>query len=347
MQLNLAFIGFGTVGQGFCEILLEKEESLRQLGLEYKITAISDIAKGTIQNEQGLNLEAVLKTVKETGRIEETPGAKPGWNSLETITKSNSDIIVEVSYTDLKTAEPALSHFKVALENKKHLITTNKGPCALAFNELSALAKSQGVEFRYEGTVMSGTPIITLAQTSISYGNIKEIKGILNGTTNFILTEMEKGKSYQAALKQAQALGYAEAIPDADVLGWDTLAKIMILSNVLFKYPLKVSDIPRQGITDVSLEDIKKAREKGSKIKLIGRIKRERQKIQAEVLCERIPLTHPLASVEGALNAITFKTEYLGDVTIVGPGAGRKETGFALLSDLCQIYQRLSQGRKK
>jgi homoserine dehydrogenase len=218
--------------------------------------------------------------------------------------------------------------------------TSNKGPLALFSNELLDLADANDVEFLYEGTVMAGTPLLNLLRETLAGSEISEMKGILNGTTNYILTQMEAGMDYAAALKQAQELGYAEAVPDADVLGWDALAKVTILANTVFGAALSPDDTPCTGITEITSEQIAAAAVDGKRYKLIGRVWRDGDAVRASVAPQQLDLSHPLAGVGGATNAMTITTDTLGDVTIVGPGAGRRETGFALLIDLIAINTR-------
>ena len=346
MNYSLAFIGFGTVGQGLAEILLEKRALLKQrYGFDYSVVAISDMLKGSVYKEEGLELEKILALVKEKGKIDDYPTGIKGWDSIKTIRDTNAEIIIEVTYTDIKTGEPAITHIKTALSNKKHVVTTNKGPIALAYKELSNLAKENGVFLRFEGTVLSGTPSLNLGLEALAGINIREVKGILNGTTNYILTEMEKGKSYDEALKEAQTLGYAEAKPDADVEGWDALAKIVIIANVLMDANIKVVDVERKGITKLTLNDIEEAKRENKRWKLIARAWRDNTKIRAKVTPEKVSKDDFLASVSGVTNALTFITDDLGELTIVGPGAGRRETGFALLTDILNIHSRTCSSR--
>lgn len=340
MKYNLAFIGFGVVGQGFAEILHQQKDGLKkQYGLDFEVVAISDPVKGSVYEENGLELAKILSLVKETGKIDVYSGGTKGWDSIKTITSTNANVIIEVSPTDIKTGEPAITHIKTAFNNKKHVITTNKGPVALAYKELSDLANKNNVFFKFEGTVLAGTPALNLSLEALAGVGIKEIRGILNGTTNYILTEMEQGRTYDEVLKEAQRLGYAEAKPDADVEGWDALAKVLILANVVMDGDLKVEDIERQGITKITLSDIETAKSENKRYKLIGKVWREGSQIKGSVGPEKLDIQDSLAQVNGVLNALTFVTDNLGDVTIVGPGAGRKETGFALLSDLISIYR--------
>ncbi len=343
MEYKLAFIGFGTVGQGLANLLWEKRRLLQErYGFEYRVVAISDLLKGSIYNPGGLDLERLLSLVKETGRIDGYPEGERGWDSLKTIRESNADIVIEVTYTDIQTGEPAISHIKAALQGRKHVVTTNKGPIALAYRELSELARANGVFLRFEGTVLSGTPSINLGLEVLAGAEIREIRGILNGTTNYILTEMSKGIGYEAALKEAQRLGYAEAKPDADVEGWDALAKIVILANVLMDGDIKVADVERKGITGITLTDIEEARKEGKCWKLIARAWREDGKVKAKVTPEKIAREDFLAGVSGVTNALVLDTDVLGEVTITGPGAGGREAGFALLSDMLSIHRSLA-----
>jgi homoserine dehydrogenase len=343
---KLAIIGFGVVGQGLAEILIKNRERLKyEHGFEFSVVAVSDFNKGSAYNPTGLDLAKILYLAK-ANKISEYPGAQTGWDALDTIKKSNADIVIEVTYTNIKTAEPAYSHFKAALESGKHLVTTNKGPTALFFGELAALAKSKRLHFRYEGTVMSGTPVLNLAEFCLAGNEIREIRGIVNGTTNFILTSMEKGKSYADALKEAQDLGFAEAVPDADVEGFDAMAKVIILAKAVMGADINVADVDRTGITGISLQDVEAARAEGKRWKLIGRVVREGGDVRASVKPEKLDISDPLASVSGATNALTFRTDLMGNVTIIGAGAGKIETGYSILVDLLTI-NRVAATEKK
>jgi homoserine dehydrogenase len=334
---KIAIIGFGVVGQGLAEILVRHAARLReQHGYECTVVAVSDFVKGSAFDPKGLDLAKVLELAKSND-ISRYPGAQTGWVALDTIKRSNADVVVEVTFTNIKTAEPAYSHFRAALESGKHLVTTNKGPTALFFRELSALAKAKKLEFRYEGTVMSGTPALNLAEQCLAGNEIREIRGIVNGTTNFILTNMEKGKSYAEALKEAQDLGYAEAVPDADVEGFDAMAKVIILAKALMGADIGVADVDRTGITKITLDDVNAARAEGKRWKLIGRVAREGVAVRASVKPEKLDLADPLAGVGGATNALTFSTDLIRNVTIIGPGAGKIETGYSVLVDLLAI----------
>ena len=344
MDFKLAFIGFGTVGQGLAEILLEKKEMLSEkYNFNWSVVAISDVIKGSISNENGLDLKEILELVKAGKKLDEYPSGFKGMNSIETITKTNANTIIEVTFTNIKTGEPALTHIKTALNAKKNVVSTNKGPVVKHAEDLIKLAKSNNVFYGFEGVVLSGTPAINLAKFSLSGNMITGFKGILNGTTNYILTRMEEGMSYQDALSKAQELGYAEADPSGDVEGLDALGKVVILTNVVLGKKMNWHDVEIKGITEISKEDIEKAKSEGKRYKLIGSAEiQEGGAVKAKVSPVMLPLSDPLAGVSEATNALTFFTDELGPVTIVGPGAGRRETGFALLVDLLEINRKTS-----
>ncbi len=337
MKHRIALVGFGTVGQGLAEILSEKREELKiRYGYEFDIVGISDIAWRTAYNPGGLDIGAMLAAAKEKKKFSRD---LKDWDALTMIKESNATVVCELAFTNLKTGEPAISHCKAAFAAGKHIVTSNKGPAALAYRELKNMAKEKGVQFKIEGTVMSGTPVLNLTEGPLAGCQIKAARGILNGTTNYILTQMEAGMAYEDALKKAQELGYAEADPTGDVEGYDARGKVTILANVVMNTPLKIEDVSCKGITQITLKDIDKARKAGSRWKLIGSVKKEGDKITAAVAPEMLPLTHPLAGVMGSTNAITFTTDLLGEVSIVGPGAGRTQTGFSILTDLLAIHR--------
>lgn len=338
---RLAIIGFGNVGQGLAQILDEQGPDLRrQFGVDIRITAVSDIRLGSVYDPGGLSPKELITAVKRDGSLQRMAAPTRGWDSIRTIRGTESDVVVELSPTDLKTGEPAISHIRAALESGKHAITTNKGPIALQYRALAQLAAQHGVELGVEGTVMSGTPVLRMAKELLAAAGVRKIRGIINGTTNFILTEMQDGKPYAEALAEAQARGYAEADPAGDVEGHDAAGKLVILANVLMDADIGVEDVDRSGITGLTKDDICEAAGGGDVWKLIAGLERTAGGVKASVRPERIPASHPLASVRGATNAITYTTRLLGDITLIGPGSGRLETGYAILCDLLAIDRR-------
>ena len=249
-----------------------------------------------------------------------------------------AEVVVEVTPVNIKNGEPALSHITKAFKTEKHVVTTNKGPLALAMPALTELAEYNNVYLRFSGTVGGGTPMLEFAKRCLAGDKILAIKGILNGTTNYILSEMyQKHVSFEDALANAQKLGYAEREPSMDIDGFDTACKVVILSNWIMNKRITLKDVDRTGIRDVSLQMLEEAAQKNSTIKLIGSI--EDNKIAVKPT--EIPITNPLC-VTGVLNAITFSTEYAMDQTLIGRGAGGIETASAVLRDLLDIRRKLA-----
>ncbi|MEN9936626.1 MAG: hypothetical protein RLZZ387_3205 [Chloroflexota bacterium] len=336
-RYRLALVGFGSVGRGLAQILRDHGERLaRQSGVAPRIVAVAARSWGAY-NPDGLDLDALLTAV-ERRDLAAIPGAR-SWTPLEMIAQAEADVLVEVSPTDLADGEPATSHLRAAFGRGWHVITANKGPVALHLAALRQEAAAAGVFLGYEGTVMSGTPSLRLALSDLAGCEVREARGIVNGTTNYILTQMELGMAYEEALAEAQRLGYAETDPTGDVEGHDAAGKAAILANVLMDAGITPADVETAGITGITQEAVAAAQAAGERWKLIARIWRDGNTVRASVQPTRLPATHPLAGVAGATNAITFSTDLLGDVTLIGPGAGGVATGFALLSDLLALHR--------
>lgn len=335
--MQLVLIGFGVVGQGLVEILRDKHNDLQtRYGFAPTIVGVATRSRGSLLRLDGLDVDALLTAI-QSGSLDAYPdadGLERGLSPQDILTASGADVMVESSYTNLETAQPALDYCRAALNAGMHVVMANKGPVALAYDELAALAKERGKRLLFEASVMAGTPSLRLALSALAGCEIREARGILNGTTNYILTQMEGGMSYADALAQAQSLGYAEADPSGDVDGWDAAGKALIVARSVFGAPLTMSDLDVSGISAITAGDVEAARAAGERWKLIAHVTPTGGSVQAQ----RIPVSHPLAGVSGPTNAITYTTDLLGDITLVGPGAGRKQTGFGLLSDLVDIH---------
>ena len=339
MEWRIGVIGFGNVGQGFVRILASKRSILEnKYDFRYRLVAISDPVKGNAYDEDGIDLTKLIKLLDNYGDIKRYPGYKD-LDSLMIAKSIDLDIVVEVTPTNMETGEPGLTHIKTALENKRHVVTSNKGPIALAYNKLRRIAEDKGVVLRFEGTVMSGTPSISLAREALAGCEIYRVEGILNGTTNYILTRMEEGIPFNDALREAQEKGYAEADPSADIDAWDPAIKTVIIANTIFESNLSINDVERIGIRNITLKDVKASLGRNRRIKLVAKIEREGESLSASVKPVELPSTHPLFNISGVTNAITFTTDNLNKVTLIGPGAGRIETGQAILSDILYIHR--------
>lgn len=333
MVNNIALAGCGNVGTALLEILNEKQEELAEkYNFEFRVTLITDLMKGTILDVNGLDLDKVIEALHTKHSFE---GFKQTNRTFEELLEeAHTMMLAEATPTDLRTGEPGLTHIRSALARGINVTTTSKGPLAIDFSGLSKLANDCGAQLRYEGSVMSGTPLIEMLTKGMAGCTISKVEGILNGTTNFMLTEMANGLTYANALEEATSLGYAEADPSGDVEGWDAAAKVVILAKIIFGKDITVEQVERMGITQVTPDKIKEAKEAGFAVKLIAGLENGPYGLRAYVTPKEIPLGHPLAFISGATNAVTITTDNLGDVTLSGPGAGRRETGQALLTDL-------------
>jgi len=335
-MMKLALIGFGNLGRGFSRVLLEKTKFLRNYGLMPCVVAAVD-EYGAAIDEDGLDLKKLLKLAEKSGTVTAYPKAKKGKLALEVIKEVNADVVFELTPTNIKTGEPGLTHIKKAMLAGRHVVTSNKGPLVVAFRELDLLARRQGVEFRYSASVGGATPVIGLAKKLLAANEVHAIRGVLNGTTNYILTRMSKeGAPFDVVLREAQELGIAEKDPTLDIKGIDTASKITILANAILGMNAKLKDVKIAGIRRVRPEAIRLAQEAGYAIKLVGVAKHN----LLEVGPRLVPLGHPLA-VSGTLNAVTFETDLAREVTITGFGAGPWETSSALLGDLIDIHRSL------
>lgn len=337
--MRIIIIGFGTVGKTFASILHERrDELLKSFGLRPRIVAIVDRG-GAAVDPSGLNPEEVSKAKQLHGSVSGAKGfGRPGVTGSDVIRDVEADVVVEVSPTNIIHGEPGLSHIEAALKRKRHVITANKGPLALAFPALMELASYNNVLLKFSGTVGGGTPILDLGKKCLLGDRVTAIRGILNGTTNYILTRMTETKvPMEVALKEAQDAGYAEADPTNDVEGFDSACKLVILANWVMDRRITIKDVTISGIMSVSMEDVENARKEGHVIKLIGSINGK----EVVVKPRTIPRTHPL-NVSGTLNAVTFSTGFAGEITIAGHGAGGIETSGAVLRDLIDIRRNIT-----
>lgn len=339
-EYKIALVGFGGVNRALAQLIAERNARWQQeLGFSLKIVGVTDLFLGSAIDRDGLDAATLVALPASKGALAQlAQGSAEAFNEA-VIKQSGADIIAEATFTNPKDGEPAATFCRWALEAGKHVVTTNKGPVALHVQSLKALAKAKGVSFEYEGAVMSGTPVLRMARQTLPGAGLVGFEGILNGTSNYVLTRMEEGLGFAEAVAKAQELGYAEADPSADVEGYDVRLKVVILANELLGACLQVSDVACSGISAITCDDIQQALASGQRWKLIGAASRNQDgSVQASVQARLLPGNHPLAGISGATNAVAFDTKLLGAVTVSGPGAGRIETAFALLSDIVAIH---------
>ncbi|MGX1187004.1 homoserine dehydrogenase [Pseudomonas sp. F-14 TE3623] len=339
-EYKIALVGFGGVNRGLAQLVADRNAEWKaSLGFGIKIVGVTDLFLGSIVAKEGLDAKQLVALPLEKGALAQMPGGTAEALNEAVIKHSGADMIAEATFTNPVDGEPATTFCRWALESGIHVVTTNKGPIALHGAELKDLARRKGVAFEYEGSVMSGTPVIRLARQALAGVEVQGFEGILNGTSNYVLTRMKDGLTFNDAVAQAQQLGYAEADPTADVEGFDVRLKVVILANELLNARLSVSDVACSGISSISPEDVAQASANGASWKLIGCANREANgSVRASVEARLLPNAHPLAGISGATNAVSFNTSLLGAVTVSGPGAGRIETAYALLSDIIAIH---------
>jgi len=333
--LRIIICGFGTVAQSLAKLLVSRSDDLyAKYGIKPRIVGAFD-SKGGAVASSGLDLNRLVEVKKKYGTIKNYDKTKKSLTGLDIINNVDADVLIETTASNYKDAEPGMSHIVTAMKRGMHVISVNKGPLALAFPSLMELAAFNQVLLRFSGTVGGGTPILDYAKNSLRGEQITSFAGILNGTTNYILTNMTRGMSFAAALKDARAKGYVEADESLDLDGYDAAAKLVILANWIMGMNVTLPDIKRTGIRDVSSKDIKAAAKKKSAIKLIASCNKE-----LIVSPREVSIDDPLC-VNGTLNAISFTSEHSGTQTIIGKGAGGTETASSILRDLLDIRKEI------
>jgi homoserine dehydrogenase len=345
MILRIAMIGFGNVGQEFARLLLAKRKwLLKDRGLDAEVLAISTLSRGSLLSKEALDLEKCLSLLKNQGRLSDYGSEATNLPPMELLAKCDADVMIELTPLNIESGQPAIDHIRKAMENGMDVITANKGPVAFAYNSLRNLARAKGVRFRFEGTVMDGTPIFSLVERTMPGCEILSLAGILNSTSNFVLSEMALGKTMDESVRIAQKSGFAEADPSLDVDGWDAAAKIASLANVLMEADTNPKDVDRQGIRGISQVDIEKAARLKKKIKLVAKADRVGDKVSLSVRPETIGAEDPFWSVDGTSSALTIRTDLMGDLTIVESNPLVTQTAYAVFSDLLLVLDSIRSG---
>jgi homoserine dehydrogenase len=262
----------------------------------------------------------------------------PPRNLHEWLERARPDAVFEASSLDAQTGQPAIDHLKAALEIGAHAITANKGPIVHAFSELTSLARVKGKQFLYEATVMDGVPIFSMFPLGLPAMEIRGFSGVLNSTTNVVLTEIEKGRSFDEAIRRAQAMGIAETDPAADLDGWDAAVKVVVLTIVLMGVPMKLEHVQRTGIRELTEEKIRSVRNAGMRYKLVCRAERRGEGVDCSVRPELLLASDPLANLEGSSSAVRFDMDVFG-LSLVEHNPGIEATGYGLLADFLRAVR--------
>ena len=332
---SIVLAGFGRVGKAFCVLLQEKRDSLRErYGLDLGLRAV-------LRSDGGFMVETDLSEPALSEILAGQAGGGPLWSSGLTTESAlkhiEPGILVECTPSNLETGEPGLRHIQIALTHGWHVVTANKGPLVLASTRLLRLARKKGLSLRYSGATAAALPTLDIGLFSLAGAEILAIEGILNGTSNYILTRMGEGVTFEEALKDAQARGIAEPDPALDVEGWDTAAKLLLIANSVLGLELTLEDIKVKGIAGISSSLTLDAKRKQKSLKLVGKISRKEGKWTASVLPIALEAGHPLSHVDGTNKGITFLTDTMGVVSLSGGKSDPRGAAAALLKDIIHI----------
>ena len=338
-SVPIVLMGFGNVGRAFIRLVHEKKDLCRaRYGLNPCFLAVFEVGGALVPTKSFLEpADAPETSVSDLVR-------NPFWNpaaKLEDILASHSQgVLVECTPTNLKTGEPGLAHIRKALEMGWHVATASKGPLVVDFKGLKALALDRGVSLKFSGAAAAALPTLDVGLYSLAGTQVSAVEGVLNGTTNFILTRMGEGFSYAAALQEARERGIAEPDPSLDVEGWDTAAKILLIANAVMGTEFTLADLSVTGIADLSPALLARAENEGKILKLLGTVRRNKGTYSAGVAPTLLDPSHPLAAVNGTAKGITFWTDTMGSVTVTGGKSDPRGAAAALLKDIINIFPR-------
>lgn len=315
-------------------MLIAKRETLqRDYSIDWKLTGIASRRIGWIADVKGLDPEALLED-----RFPELPAWYRPQNVRQWLEAADPTVFFEASSLVRQSGQPAIDYLKAALESRAHAVSANKGPIVHSYHELRDLAQARDRKFLFESTVMDGTPILSMFPYSLPAVELRGFRGIMNSTTNVVFTEMEKGLSMEAAVKVAQEIGVAETDPTDDLDGWDAAVKVAALVIVLMGVPIKLDEVERIGIREITLEQVCAARAAGMRYKLICSAERTPAGVHASVRPERLPMTDPLALLEGTTSALRFNMDVFG-LSIIEHKPGVIATAYGLLADFIRAVK--------
>jgi homoserine dehydrogenase len=342
LRADLALVGFGNVARRFARILEDCRELLmREYALDYRIVGVATRRHGGRYDPRGVDVTDFNGQDSITGRR-----ASPALDIIERLGQSDADfrVVVETTTLDIAAGKPAIDHVRAAVASGCHVITANKGPVAFAYAALRDEAEAGGVSFLFEGAVMDGIPIFNLVRETLPAVTLRGFRGVVNSTTNHILTALERGEPFDAALERMQSEGIAEADASLDIDGWDAAAKAAALANVLLDARISPHAVRRTGIQKSDGARARQALADGKRLKLVASAVRERNGgVSATVEPVELPSSDILAGLDGKANALVLQTDLLGDLAICQLEGNLTHTAYALLSDLVTIRRRQAQ----
>jgi homoserine dehydrogenase len=333
-ELRLAFLGFGNVGRALARLRETKRSHLGSVyGLRTRVVAIATGRHGAIVRPEGIGAVEAAEAV-EAGRSIFGLGDPAPADGLAFVHGLEADVVLESIPVNYQSGQPALGYLEAALARGLHVVSANKGPVVHGYRRLTDLAHQHGVRYLFESAVMDGAPIFSLWREALPAAELTSFRGILNSTTNLILTRMEGGQTYDEALAHAQSIGIAETDPSGDILGWDAAVKVAALVTVLMGTPLTPEQVARRGIESLSLEQIETAKRDGRRWKLVCTAERTPAGLIARVQPELVDPSDPLYTVMGTSSAVTFLTDVLPSLTVTEGNPGPLTTAYGMLTDL-------------
>lgn len=353
VYFDLLLVGFGNVGRQFARLLLDHSVRLRgDFGISWRVAGIATRSHGTAFDARGLDLVRALALADHgmpLGGLSEPDGGRTlggEATGLDLIRHATGEsrarrlqhlVVVETTLLDIERGQPAIDHVTAALRGGAHVVTANKGPVAFAYRELSTIASVARRQFLFEGAVMDGVPIFNLVRHTLPVADIQGFRGVVNATTNYVLTAMESGRHFEQALGEMQAAGIAEADPSYDVDGWDAAAKTAAMINVWMRGSATPHTIARTGIGAVTLEQVQDALRRGKRIRLVAAAERVDGVPVGRVAPVEVDAGDIMAGLTGMQNVLVLKTDMLGEVGILQLDGGLNQTAYALLSDVVAI----------
>ena len=349
MHLRIALLGYGNVGRALIELLAEKEIVLReQHGLTIGVTGmLTRTSGGWLANddEMGVSPAAALAMGWPSGGLPAGASAFTGDGEAFAAT-APGDALVELTTLDAQRGQPALDHMRAALAAGKSVVTANKGPIAHGYRELRALAEIRGVSLRFESTVMDGTPIFNMAEAALPATTISGFRGLLNSTSNYVLSRMAQGETLEVALSGAQKLGIAEADPANDLDGWDASVKATVLANVLMGSDIRPGDVRRDGLGAEAMRAAQAALLPGQTLKQVAEAERMGESVSVRVRLVALPPGDALAHLSGMEAALTLHTDTMGDLTIIEGEGGPRQTAHGVMADLVAVARQMAHEAK-
>ena len=339
MSIAILLVGFGHVGRRFVHLLQELKPYLDANGVEIAVVGIATRNRGAVFEHTGLDAVRVAQRVAGGDVVAPASTSPTAHSLIEQLGSLSAEVrvLIETTTLEVQFGEPAISHVRAALSVGAHVITANKGPVAHAYRALADEARAAGRQFLFEGAVMDGIPIFNLVRETMPGVMVRGFRGVINSTTNHILTAIEHGEPFDDALARMQAAGVAEADPSLDVDGWDTAAKVSAMANVWMDARLTPQDVRREGISASDAARVIEAVARGRRVKLVGRATRTATGVEAVVQLEELAVDDPLGSLDGQANALEIDTDVLGRIVITQRDGGLEKTAYALFADLMTV----------